>query len=378
MTSNDDILDLVGQVYEAGINENKWPRALHRICHAVGGQSALFFSPALSAQKVGFSVLHNIEAATMEKYSEHYIEHDLWCRQGLLLPTGQVTTSEGLVSSRHFKSSIFYNEFLQSHEIFHLLSVILLRSGEQSTNLSFYRSRRSADFEGDAQRLLSLLVPHLKRATQLHWRIGALEKRIEADLAALDRLSSAVFLVDGEGRVLFANRAGEALLRSRDGICLRSGRLAAASAASTDLLQKLIAGAARTALGIAFKNSGGTLSVARSSEKRPLMALVSPLGRSEVARPARRAAAIVFVNDPELEPKAPSEALAWAYGLTAAEARLASALVTGTKLKDYADIHAISVNTARWTLKQVFRKTDTRSQAELVRLFLQFNGVRLG
>ena len=58
------------------------------------------------------------------------------------------------------------------------------------------------------------------------------------------------------------------------------------------------------------------------------------------------------------------------YGLTPAEARLAAALVAGQSLADFAAGRKITDNTARWTLKQVFAKTDTRRQAELVRRLL--------
>ena len=62
--------------------------------------------------------------------------------------------------------------------------------------------------------------------------------------------------------------------------------------------------------------------------------------------------------------------LARLHGLTAAEARLAAALAAGASIKDYAETAGISINTARWHLRQVLAKTGTKRQAELVRLLL--------
>jgi DNA-binding CsgD family transcriptional regulator len=60
-------------------------------------------------------------------------------------------------------------------------------------------------------------------------------------------------------------------------------------------------------------------------------------------------------------------AVAAAYGLTPAEARLAIALLAGRRLADYAAEQKISLNTAKYHLKQVFAKTGHTRQADLVR-----------
>src|SRR5947208_2110656 len=58
------------------------------------------------------------------------------------------------------------------------------------------------------------------------------------------------------------------------------------------------------------------------------------------------------------------------FGLTPAEARLALHLVTGETLRSAAAKLSISYETARTQLKNIFNKTKTRRQAELVILIL--------
>ena len=58
------------------------------------------------------------------------------------------------------------------------------------------------------------------------------------------------------------------------------------------------------------------------------------------------------------------------FGLTPAEARLALHLVTGETLRCAAAKLSISYETARTQLKNIFNKTKTRRQAELVILIL--------
>ena len=57
--------------------------------------------------------------------------------------------------------------------------------------------------------------------------------------------------------------------------------------------------------------------------------------------------------------------------LSASEAQLAAALTAGRTLADHADETGTSINTVRWMLKQVFAKTQTNSQRDLVRLVLR-------
>ena len=81
-----------------------------------------------------------------------------------------------------------------------------------------------------------------------------------------------------------------------------------------------------------------------------------------------RAVAIVFIGDPDRKSALPAEVLALLYGLTPAEARLAVALLDGSSLAEIAEMHGIRELTARTQLKQVFQKTGTSRQGELVRL----------
>src|SRR5262249_46880819 len=58
------------------------------------------------------------------------------------------------------------------------------------------------------------------------------------------------------------------------------------------------------------------------------------------------------------------------FGLTPAEARLALHLVTGETLRSAALRLSITYETARTSLKNIFRKTGTCRQAELIILIL--------
>lgn len=90
----------------------------------------------------------------------------------------------------------------------------------------------------------------------------------------------------------------------------------------------------------------------------------------ELALAGQEPAAVIFVTDRDLQPEVSCEALKSTYGLTATEARVAQELAEGRTLAEAAADLRISSGTARNHLKQVYAKTDTHRQSELVRLVL--------
>ncbi|WP_233890123.1 helix-turn-helix transcriptional regulator [Paraburkholderia flagellata] len=112
------------------------------------------------------------------------------------------------------------------------------------------------------------------------------------------------------------------------------------------------------------------MSVDRPSRKRAWQVLVTPAhrGTSWATLTGRHEAAVVLVIDPEAEEASVSEVLQALYGLTPAETRVAVTIGRGQGLIATADELGVCLSTARTHLRQVFVKTDTRRQAELVRL----------
>jgi len=83
-----------------------------------------------------------------------------------------------------------------------------------------------------------------------------------------------------------------------------------------------------------------------------------------------RGAAIVFVSDPDAQPRSLNGALRRLYGLTHAEARVAERLCCGESLEEISDDTATSLNTVRTHVKRALMKTGTTRQAQLVALAL--------
>lgn len=192
-------------------------------------------------------------------------------------------------------------------------------------------------------------------------------------MAALDHLSLSVIVVDSGGRVILTNKSGGALLSKSDGLCMSAGEICRASTTpGSEKLHLLI----QTAASGAPENEQGSyvISIERPSQKRAYSILALPItapgsrGSSETAEPL----IALYVSDPENQPLPSAEAISRLFGLTRAEARIVHELVKGASLDEAANNAGVTVSTARTYLKQVFSKTDTKRQAELVKLVLTY------
>jgi DNA-binding CsgD family transcriptional regulator len=108
----------------------------------------------------------------------------------------------------------------------------------------------------------------------------------------------------------------------------------------------------------------------RPSGKRFYAILISPASPRFQVLSLPRPEICVMITDPEGSQLLPANQLQSAFGLTPAEARLAALLANGEELRTAAAKLSITYGTARVRLANLFEKTDTRRQGELVRLLL--------
>lgn len=184
-----------------------------------------------------------------------------------------------------------------------------------------------------------------------------------AAVQALAAMPTPLWLLDGSGRVAYANPAGSGIDADRDGLWIdRAGRPKAWRPADHAALLRLIA----SCLG-----SGAVLPdmcplpvlVRRRLSKRALIVAAHPL---VAAGGGKGAGVALFIADPDHVPDALEDMVRTLFGLTPAEARLASAIGQGVRAKDYGDANGLSLNTVRTHIRRVLDKTGTRSQAHLV------------
>jgi DNA-binding CsgD family transcriptional regulator len=188
---------------------------------------------------------------------------------------------------------------------------------------------------------------------------------VETLYEILDRSPAAVLLLDEQRRVVYANGHATALHARNDGISLTGGGFALTRKQDDSRLQELIA----RAVGIRGVPAS-VMRAARLPGKQPYAIFLARLSGRSAQSSRLRPSVCVVITDPEFKRSVPLDRLHAIFGLTEAEGRLASLLASGDDLKSAAKTLGITYGTARARLAEVFQKTETCRQGELINLLL--------
>jgi DNA-binding CsgD family transcriptional regulator/PAS domain-containing protein len=190
-------------------------------------------------------------------------------------------------------------------------------------------------------------------------------RRIAGLEAALNQSAMGIVLLGCDGKLLFANRRAETLFERGEGLRRSGDSIGAQDLDDAVKLQVAIEHVC---------NAGDqcmedpVVAVRRKAPRRPLLVSVSPAPNgSEAVGDAR---AILRIVDPDADVRPLIEPVCAHYRLSVVETRLACLLATGATLETAAASLRIKEQTARSYLKQIFMKTDTNRQTDLVRLLL--------
>ncbi|MDT0575619.1 hypothetical protein RM533_05425 [Croceicoccus sp. F390] len=209
-------------------------------------------------------------------------------------------------------------------------------------------------------RLLPLVQPFFRQ-----W---AATRRMKAHIggltAAVEHSDIATIIVAADATLLFANAAGERLLEESDAVSRRGNRLGGRTLGETLRLQAAVEHVC--AAGTHSPGDGDIVPIValQRGKRRPLTAAF-------VAATDPAAVAVVYLFDPEQDMTSLIEPACNLYRLSCSETKLACFLADGFTLTEAADALGVREQTARSYLKQIFLKTETNRQAQLVWLLLK-------
>lgn len=269
--------------------------------------------------------------------------------------------------------------------------MIELPGSGRSCHLLLAFSRAYLDDEGVIAQVLTL-APALGMmagavqsiTAQLHASAGC----VAALEAVLHQSECGIAVVAADQSVVFANAAARSILDQADGVELRRNRLRPTRYQDAIRFHAILDAVITPPRHMeAQRPRAATLLLERPGPERPLMAVIAPIGfggpRGVSAQryaasdrlddqPQGRAAAIVRLMRPETEGVRGIEAICQLHGLSPVETQLVGCLTSRLTLAEAAIQMRIKPDTARTYLKQIFAKTDTHRQSDLIQLFLRY------
>jgi DNA-binding CsgD family transcriptional regulator len=367
-THSPGVDELILKIHTAALTQAGWSSLVRGMFGRLGATSGALCRPSLNpAQSPPWVHCVEIDAEeALTPYAKHWGRHDAWYLGALRTGRarlGVVNQDAQLIERRDFLKTGFYNEYLKQLNVDRMINVCVAppeSGGYGAAAMSFYRGVGQEPFSRQAVELLSHLAPHLCVATQNYWAVRSFALQSLAKDSALDSLSSALFALNAQGEVLYANRAGEELIRRERWVRLEKGSL---TVAKNLMDSQKIAGTLRRA------NTGVGCRLIVSERRSAAQAYLcaAPLLPSEpLFFPFVHPAILVWVTP--IAPPGAIRVLAQLFGLTPAEQRLLHRLLAGEELTMAAAALGRSTNTARSQLKSIFRKTGRKSQSQLLLL----------
>ena len=354
-------------IYEAAVSHDAWPLAMHRLGDLFGCSCvSLVDRDRVTGQ--GRAVAWGIDARGQREYLDVWLGRNVFHWHTRVWRQGEVETDRDVLPRPELLRSDYYNGFMKPRDMLGMLRVATLVDDSSVQILGLARPPSAAEYDrADVERLRPL-VRHVQRAATISRQLSESREALSGVSTALEQSATGIVLLSRNGSVIFVNRAAGAMIQSVAGLRLREGRLSALQRSEDDALQRLIAGAIGQLDGIE-NGRGGAIHIAAESGEPPTTLVVGPL-QPRAMTDNRSPAAFVLLSNPDSGTSRPAWMLRSLYDLSPAEASMAERLMKGETPEEAAAALNIKISTARWHLSSLFRKTDTRRQAELVRLLL--------
>lgn len=366
--------DLVGAIYEAALEPEHWKAVLPRLVAALHAERGFLGFTSQVGSQTQTTVSHEVDPEMLRSWREDFANLDPWNEKSGTLQAGTVVQGLDLLPWEELRANEVHAALFGPYGFDDLIGASVATHGRAFDFVAVHRSLRDGSFGATDVRAMRFLAPHLVRAAQLHDKLSFLSDAAAAHEALIDRLPYGVVLLGPGGRPSMANREAARIFATGDGLVMRTEAVEASHPAVRKRLAAAIAATcdpADTERG----DAGALLSIPRhNAGRRPLQVLVAPVRPRPRERifesVAARVVAVLVFSDPEAAAEPAAATLGRLFSLTPATARLAAALASGQTLAEYAESAAITQGTARWHLKELFARTGTSRQAELVRLLL--------
>ncbi|QDD65539.1 helix-turn-helix transcriptional regulator [Herbaspirillum seropedicae] len=342
--------------------------AMQLMCSEIGAVAGHYIHMDVPTREVFNSVISDpAYTAGDAEYRDYYSRIDdrlQWVATGM---TGEWRADHQRFDERFVRRSEIYNDFLFKYGVRHQIVSRIGGEAWESEGVSFLRPLGAAEYGDDVREFLARVTRHLIRSSALRRSLRALNRQKESDDTLLQHLPYGTVLVDTHGRVVLFNKVASDILTIADGVYIKSQRLSASDAGADRMLSAAIAQATSP-----VSRRGEWFTVPRQRHSQPLIVSVIPtlMGQTVDISKGEEALALIILQDIARQRLPRGAILQKIYKLTPAETRLAEALLDNQTIESYSVLAGISRNTVRTHLANLFAKTGTRRQAELLRILI--------
>lgn len=378
MRETERLSGLIGDIYDAALDPALWVGALGKTRAFVGGWAvALSWKDAVTKRGGCYFEEGGQEPFYRQLYFEKYIKLDPFTMTQFVVDIEEAKSFLDVMPYPELAETRIYKEWAQPQGIVDALMCLLDKSATSVGYFVLFRHERDGFVDDETRARMRLVIPHIRRAT-LIGKVIDLKKAEAASFAdTLDGISAGMFLVDALGRIVHANEAGHVMLDNGGVLHAAGGRLVFNDQKSDQTLADAFATAGNGDAAIGVKGVAVPL-VGRDGERHVAHVLPLTSGARRRTGTSYAAVAVLFVHKAALDTPSPPEVIANAYKLTPMELRVLLAIVEVGGVPEVAEAIGIAESTVKTHLGNIYKKSGSARQADLVKLVAGFSNPLVG
>jgi len=364
---------IVPEIYEATIDPNHWDYVVTMIAKLTRSKSACLYYKNKEMGIASTIAQYGMPDGERFNFNEPCDSLDaMFCAKNSAAAENVSCTQFHPGSNGVMKDdSELYLNWMKPHGVFHVGGAQVVDTESHKAGIAILRDEKTGEWtEGDL-RVVNELLPHLRRALNIHSEFTHLRLRQDALLMGLDRLVIGLILYDRNARPVYINPTAKVIIEQHPALQLVDGDLFLTNPEDERNLRKTIADTTEIDPDDSWKQSVA-IGITHPDVEALLPILVTPMHAHLITSDLdyEGAKVAVFLSDPNLQQPISIESLVSVYNLTPSEAQVSISLANGHSIDEIAKGSNHSVHTIRSQLKSVFRKTGTSRQSELIKLLL--------
>jgi DNA-binding CsgD family transcriptional regulator len=364
---------IVPEIYEATIDPGRWDYVVTMIAKLTRSKSACLYYKnkemeiASTIAQYGFS--EDQRSVVGDRCDT--IDHMFCARESGASEDTTCTQfhpgSNGVMQT----DSELYLDWMKPNDIFHVGGAQFVDTDSHKAGIAILRDEKSGVWSDGELRVLNEILPHLRRALNIHSEFTHLRLKQDALLQGLDRLVIGLILYDHQAQPVYINPTAKAIIKQHPALQLQDGDLFITNPEDEKNLRQTIVDTAAIDPDDSWKQSVA-IGITHPDAESPLPLLVTPMHAHLITSDLdyEGAKVAVFLSDPNLQQPISIDSLVSVYNLTPSEAQVAISLANGHSIEEIASSSNHSAHTIRSQLKSVFRKTGVSRQSELIKLLL--------
>ncbi len=362
----DQLLETISGIYDAGINPDEWDKALNKVCQITKAAGFNIFLLDHQTGLVPFNTSVGIPDEVLTDYNSYYITKDPGAKFYLDSPDLDCYYNYLHTSEEEIDKSEYYSWLQANGGTRYYLAKTFKISERLSVISTAQRDKKIGHAQQDDMGLLEKIGPHLQRAVQINQLFRDVDLRVAAAYDALENLPYGIFLFNRMGKIIYLNAIGRKAISNDDGLFLKEGQLEALHPDEDSKLQKLIGSVRKTGAGEGVE-PGGDIAISSKAIQYRYFLQVIPLAHTQELFISQRPVGLIMLGDPDRYIRLKAEQLQMLFGLTPAESRIAMLLAENSRQEEICAKQGISLNTLKTHRRRIFSKTGVASQAELIR-----------